>query len=467
MRTGMSLGQTQTLQQSLVMTPALQQAIKLLQLSRLELEEQIETELLENPVLEAEPAGSTDEWDEVPAQVSEGEKEINDFENYLNSYGENFSEGASYEIPDDEYETPIKNRESFTAMLLGQLGLMKIGEEQRGAAYILVNNLDEDGYLRVPLEELASEHYPVALLEEVLVEVVQNLEPLGVGSRSIKEFLLVQLENMSHRELTAPYDVVRGIIEKFLEEMDKKGLKKITRVLKCTEEEALEAIALIRDMEPVPAQGYVDDENSTVIPDVYYVKDKDGQFLVLTNDDGLPRLNVNHSYIQLAKSAPDKESYAYIERKYQAAKWFIKSIEQRQKTILRVAQSILKFQGEFFHRGPMYLKGLNLREVADDIGVHESTVSRVTTSKYAHTPYGIYELKFFFGSGIKGGSLSVDVLKHRLREIIEGENPQKPLSDEKLVSMLAAEGFDVARRTVAKYRADLGIPTASARKNKL
>ncbi|MBB5021001.1 RNA polymerase factor sigma-54 [Desulfurispira natronophila] len=469
MKATMNLGQTQTLQQSLVMTPALQQAIKLLQLSRLELEQQIENELLENPVLEAEDPVVEDGLEELSSPVSTIEQDRNDFENYLNSYGENLPTGSSYEVPEDDYEPPIRSRQSISTELMGQVREMDIPDKQIQAAFILINNLDADGYLRVPLEELASEHYPQDLLETVLTEVVQELDPPGLGSRNIQEYLLIQLEWMNHHDLNAPYQIVRGIIELFLEQMDKKGLKKIVRNLHCTEEEAIKAIDVIRSMEFSPAHGYFDydDHNITIVPDVYYVRDNNGQYRVLTNDDSLPRLHVNQDYLRLAKSTPDKESYQYVEKKYQAAKWFVKSIEQRQKTILRVAQSILKFQHGFFQGGPMHLQGLNLSQVADDIGVHESTVSRVTTNKYAHTPWGIYELKFFFSSGIKGSSLSVDVLKQHLKELIEGEDSKKPLSDEKLVGILKAKGFEVARRTVAKYRADLGIPTASARKNRL
>lgn len=474
----MVLGTSQQMSQSLVMTPALQQAIKLLQLSRIELEEQIQAELQENPVLElVEEAGSAPQSveegqsqpDEVPVPVSEAQAEQQaeqqDFENYLNKYEPESYEPGMFDLG-EEYEAPIRQRGSLVQLLLGQIGELCISPEEQVAAEMLVQNLDDDGYLRTPLAELANEDFSETFLEEVLVDIVQDLDPLGIGSRTLGEFLLVQINNMKRSELTVPYPLVKGIIDRYLGELDKKGIKKIARILRYSEEQVLQAILFLKELEPSPAGGDEPEYNPTVIPDIYYVKNQKGKFEVILNDDGIPRLGINQEYVKLAKNG-NRDTYNYVEKKYQAAKWFVRSIEQRQRTIFRVGESILKFQRKFFEYGVSHLQGLNLRDVADDIGVHESTVSRVTSNKYAHTPFGIYELKFFFGSGIKGGSLSVEVLKARFKELIDGEDPKKPLTDDDLVEKLRAEGYEIARRTATKYRADMNIPTASARKNRL
>lgn len=470
MKAGLSLGQTQSLQQSLVMTPALQQAIKLLQLSRLELESQIEQELLENPVLELQDDqdDSTDSQQaaaESEAPQSEQAAENSDFETYLSRHEGNLGEYGPIDRSDEEYETPIRSRQTSLDELAAQLGTLDLDPQERQIALQILGNIEDDGYLRTPLDELFASTEDRQIADEILTEHIQNLEPSGVGARDLREFLLIQLDNMRMRDLPVSSRIVRTIIERYLGHIDKRSIKRIARILQASEDDIIAAMDLIRHMDVSPLQGASDETPQTAIPDVYYLRDQHGEFFVQLADD-LPRLQINPGYLHLARSG-DREAYQFVERKYQAARWFLRSIEQRQRTILRVAQSILHFQRPFFEKGPAFLKGLNLRDVAEDIDVHESTVSRVTSNKYAYTPYGVFELKYFFSSGIKGGDLSVDVLKSRLRDLIESEPPEKPFSDDKLVGILKGEGFSLARRTIAKYRADMGIPTASQRKNRL
>jgi len=475
----LQLRQSLKLSQQLVMTPQLQQAIKMLQLSRLELLQTIRQELEENAILEMEQdediinGDKTTPEDEIPPPVSENDftevrveekvREDIDWESYLSEYSSS-SVPSMREIPEESnYEAFISEETSLSDHLTWQWRMSDPSPKEDRIANQIIGNLNRDGYLQIDLEEIADiENVTVKEVESVLAKV-QDLDPVGVAARDLRESLLIQLKHLNQQGSLA-----EKVVDECLLELEKKNYQKIARKLKTTKEKVFEAVEIILNLDPKPGRAYSTEEPQYITPDVYVYKVGD-EYVIVLNEDGLPRLKVNQYYrdVLTNRKVVSDQAKEYIQSKLRSAVWLIRSIHQRQRTIYKVTESIVKFQREFLDNGISYLKPLVLRDVAEDVEMHESTISRVTSNKYVHTPQGIFELKFFFNSSINkfnGESLASESVKERIRKIIAAEDPQKPLSDQRIVEILRASNINIARRTVAKYREMLGILSSSKRK---
>ncbi len=480
------LKQNLKLTQQLVMTPQLQQAIKLLQLSRLEMVDMINQELEENPLLEE---NAPDEFieGETPAEddtlmtvqadeiktvehtteiTGEGDgREDFDWDNYLEDYS---PVGPIQERRDDDghsWDNLLTKAPSLTDHLMWQLRLSLLSERQMHIGEQIIGNLDQNGYLAATVEELAEqEQIEPALVEEVLSKI-QTFDPPGIAARGLKECLLIQA-----RLLVGNHDLIERIICDHLKELETRNYALIAKKLKTSVDQVMEAVAVISHMDPRPGSAYQDERVQTIVPDVYVIK-SGGEYKIILNDDGLPRLRISNFYREIMAgldgSREGEMGKRYIKEWVQSATWLIKSIQQRQKTIYKVAESIVRFQQDFFDHGISHLKPLVLRDVALDVEMHESTISRVVTNKYMQAPSGLYELKFFFSSGIAmtgGDSVASKSVKEDIRKLIADEDPRKPLSDNEIVSLLAESGIKIARRTVAKYREMMNILPSSRRR---
>ncbi|GAB6064170.1 RNA polymerase factor sigma-54 [Deferrisoma palaeochoriense] len=476
-----NLNQQLRLTQELVMTPQLQQAIKLLQLSRLELLERVREELEENPLLEevrddgaseetAEPEGETPTQPQAEAAEADGkdgearEPEI-DWEQFIAHYDINPTPDAPIDVPEDvpSYENYLSREQTLQDHLLWQLSLSPIEGDDRTVAEFIIGNVDEDGYLRATVEEIAEAAGAAVDHVERVLAAVQEFEPLGVASRSLEECLLRQAREHGLDPL------VERVLLEGMKELETKNYKKLAARLGVEFDDVVEAARQIAQLEPRPGRNFASTGADYVVPDVFVVKEGD-DYVVRLNDEGVPRLRISRYYQRLLKDdrPESQEARGYVQERMQAAVWLIKSIHQRQQTLYKVACSIVKFQREFLDKGVNYLRPLILRDVADDIGMHESTVSRITTNKYMHTPQGTFELKFFFSSGIQsadGEDLASRSVKARIRELISEEDPQNPLSDLEIARQLAQRwGLKIARRTVSKYRESMGILPSSSRR---
>jgi RNA polymerase sigma-54 factor len=498
----MELKQSLKLSQQLVMTPQLQQAIKLLQLSHMELVAQVQQEMEQNPLLEQpdetvegdlsekapgeaslEAANAEVSPDELASKTPERAEEVKgedgpneiDWEAYLNSYQFNEPSTASNKgnvATDDlpSFEANLVDKEDLPAHLANQLSLLKLNEAERRIAHSILFNLDDDGYLRMPdvegdpLIRLASEADVDVCVAERTLRKIQHLEPKGCGARDLQECLLIQVS-----ALNDPRAALLGtMVKRHLKALESKNLPQIARELKLTLEEVIEASKLLSKLDPKPGRNFTAEDAHYITPDVFIYKMGDGYTVVL-NDDGLSKLRISGAYRQALRKGVMEPGKAkeFIQDKLRSAMWLIRSIHQRQRTIYKVTESIVKFQRDFLDKGIAYLKPLILRDVAEDIGMHESTVSRVTTSKYVHTPQGIYELKYFFNSSIArvaGEDIASEAVKNHIKLIVGEEDSKNPYSDQKIVELLRAQGIDIARRTVAKYREVLGVLPSSKRK---
>jgi RNA polymerase sigma-54 factor len=489
---GMEMRQELKLSQQLVMTPLLQQAIRLLQLSRMELTELVHEEMLENPILDdeldldtersqerdsvggdaqmlaqIEGAGDTEIPVSEPGTNSEIKADASavneiDWENYLDNYTMGppmpAFRGDGDEMP--SLEATLTKPPSLHDHLAWQLKLSSVPPEQLEIGLTIIGNIDADGYLKdPPIPEIAADLGVSEELCEIVLERIQTFEPTGVGARNLAECMLIQAMHIGQDD-----DLVVKMIRSHLGNLEKKNYPAIAKDLKQPLDEIYEAAKVIMEFDPRPGRQYSLDEPHYITPDVHIHKIGE-KFFVVANDDGLPKLKISNFYRSaIGRSAGAKD---YVQDKLRSAQWLIRSIQQRQRTIIRVAESILKFQRDFFEKGIAHLKPLILRDVAEDIGVHESTVSRVTTNKYVHTPQGIFELKFFFNSGISrtnGEDLASQAVKSKIKELVSSEDVKRPHSDQKIVELLRKGGIDIARRTVAKYREQLGILASSKRK---
>jgi len=491
------------LSQKLIMTPQLQQAIKLLQLSRLELQQSLTQHLLENPLLdevqtdveEAEAAaaeGKTEDATTPSAQESTEEagtpEERGSAEEFSASGWEEYF-GSDRRVGDSEYpsssqdefpsyEQTVAKATSLEEHLLWQLSLSGLSERGKAIGRLLIGNLDDDGYLRISLAEVVNgTEFSEAEAESVLKDI-QTFDPTGVGARDLPECLLLQLGHLGKNPMGSlgarpgalKGAVVEGIILHHLKDLEKKQYAKIAKALNVTVEEVFEATKLIGDLEPKPGRPFTNTQNYVIVPDVFVVKNE-GEWVVLLNDDGLPRMRISPYYKQLitAGDGGTAETKSYLDEKLRAAQWVIRSIDQRNKTIVKVVTSIVKFQEQFFEHGVEYLKPLVLKQVAEDIGMHESTISRVTANKYMYCPQGMLELKFFFNAGLQRADQPSDMMssvsvREMIRKMIAKEDTRRPLKDEEIAAKLKLQQVLIARRTVAKYRTEDNIPSASQRK---
>lgn len=470
------------LSQQLVMTPQLQQAIKLLQLSRMELMDVVREELEENPVLEEgldtaeEKTQAEEELETNPAEDSSSEslKEVEadndgmadiDWKTYLESYSLGGSTADSYEDDEDRpsYENLLTRKPSLADHLMWQLSLSRLEDQERAIAGEIIGNIDDDGYLHVSIDELVEQLGCVPELAEKVLGVVQSFDPPGVASRNLQECLLKQVEQLGMSE-----DLVGVILREHIGDLETRRYQQIARTLQVSVDDVLGAAKFISGLDPRPGSQYSQEDIHYFVPDIFVYKISE-EYVVVLNDEGLPNLRINSFYRNALSGAEklDDKAGEYIQEKLRGALWLIKSIHQRQRTIYRVTKSIVKFQRDFFDRGVEYLKPLVLRDVADDIEMHESTVSRVTTNKYVQTPQGLFELKYFFNSGISttgGDSVASESVKSKIKEIITAEDSRKPYSDQKIVEILRGQGIDIARRTVTKYREMLGVGSSTQRK---
>src|SRR6187455_160702 len=460
--------------QKLILTPSLQQAIKLLPMSTLELSDLLNQEMVENPMLEEVPTEELQPQEAAPAaEKSEPEQQANktdtwDDQDYEYFFGDYLDDGYRPRTPTEVKELPpIENTLSTSASLsdhlLWQLSMQTDEPLIREIGEAIIGNLDDDGQLVATVEELAAMGpWPLEQVETAL-RLIQGFDPIGVAARDLQECLLLQLRHLGMGGTPA-----EKIVTEHMRLLQNHQVPELARKLSLSIDELKQHIELIRHLDPKPGSRLNPSQSQYVIPDVYVVKVED-QYVAVLNEEGLPQLRISPVYRRLLDKSSDNttETRAYVKDKFRSALWLIKSVEQRQKTIHKVATSIITFQRDFLDHGIEYLKPLVLRDVANDIGMHESTVSRVVTNKYMHTPQGVFEMKYFFHSGIAssfGEAVSSVTIKQRIRKIIEAEDGRKPLSDSKIVSMLQKEGLDLARRTIAKYREELKIPTSNQRK---
>lgn len=466
METRLSLRQTQRV----VMTPLLQQAIQLLQLSTIELQEVVQQELLENPLLEETPEtpespdGMPTESATAPPEPPRPEATVADERRAdelpfdITAVMFDDAPEPSLVAQEDRDELPFENLARTAASLADHLDEQlrfstedprhrRIGEE-------IIGNLDEDGYLRAGLEEIAQRcGVELAEVERVLT-LVQSFDPIGVAARSVSECLLLQL-----RADPAPDPLSIEIVEEHFDALSKRRYPDIARALKRPLDRVMEAIEEVMALEPKPGRRFGGSDSRYIVPDVV-VQKVGTEYAVVLNEEGIPRLRVNALYRSLLRGSGDDDARQYVVQKLRSAEWLIKSVDQRQRTLRKVTQSIVKFQREFLDRGIAHLRPLSLRDVGEDIGMHESTISRVTTNKYVETPQGLFELKYFFHSGIASGDgemVSSVSVKKMIQDHLATEDAAKPLSDQEIAHYLKGRGLTIARRTVAKYREEMGI----------
>ncbi len=468
------------LSQKLILTPQLQQSIKLLQLPLLELTQDINQEMMNNPMLEESIERESDEKSES-SEASMEEKTFpessNDIEAPLeklfgfttdNYFEERESDGRDFGYFNDSTEETIspfeRNRKKTDLYehLLWQLRLSHVSEAIGKTVEMTINNLNDDGYLQASLEEISNlAEVDMNTVEEAL-SFIQKLDPSGVGARNLQECLLLQLE---------PLNLKGSLVEKILtdgfSELEGKRYKQLASKLKCSIEDVFGAVKIIEGLEPRPGRNFSGDEPVHIIPDVY-VEESEGKFIITLNDDGIPKLRLSNYYRKLLanKKSLGPEEKQFLEEKLRSAIWLLKSLDQRNKTIYKVTDSILKFQEDFFRKGFQYLKPLNLRYIAEDLGLHESTISRVTSNKYIQCPQGLLSFRFFFSNAVQSalGDMSSSTVKDIIKQIISKEDPAKPLNDKKIVELLKDKGITVARRTAAKYRDELKILSHIKRK---
>ncbi len=475
----LELRQQLKLTQQLVMTPQLQQAIGLLQLSRLELLEKIQQELLENPFLEE--ADGDGEFESTLDSVQEFREDIGsddnnydvdvakngDWEDYLGDLSSTprQSQIREVELPDEDgmsFESRYAVRPSLSSHLSWQLRLSKLSEEEKNIGEYIIGNLNSMGYLEASDEEIAEMAGESIDLVQKVARQIQRFDPLGVACRTPRECLLTQIEVLGYNR----DPVLVEIVSDHLEDLENRRYKPLLRKFRLSLEDLQEYINLISTLNPMPGASFGGDEPFYVSPDVFVYK-YEGDFVIILNDDDLPQLHVSSAYEFCLAGASDKDK-DYLNEKKRAAEWLIKSLHQRQGTLYKVMESIINFQREFFEEGVSKLKPLILKDVADDIGMHESTVSRITTNKFAATPHGTFELKFFFNSalGLDDGSLvGSESVKALIKKMIGEEDPKNPLSDERLGEILKEQlKVNIARRTVAKYRMAMDIESSSKRR---
>ena len=481
----LELRQQLKLAQKLVMTPQLRQAIKLLQLNRLELTEALQAEIEQNPLLEEateEPnqmatvsdTMATEEPPEIPeavvtTQISgdtpAGLAEIN-----WSDYSNNFDTDLSFAKEAPAADAPsqfdfISIQPGLSAHMQWQLTDLDLNDQETDVAMFIIGNLDRHGFLRAEIADICADTGCTPETAERVLALIQGLDPPGIAARSIQESLLLQLRRQ-HLEESLAYRIIRD----HMHLLETRNYALIARQSGATVRSVMKEIEVITSLTPFPGNEFSNEQINYVIPDVYVFK-VDSEYLIQLNNEGLPQLKLSDEYLALLKQKRNlnQESVGYLREKQRSAEWFIKSLQQRQRTIYKVMESILKFQRDFFEYGPGHLKPLILRDVAEDIEMHESTVSRVTSNKYAHTPQGIYELKYFFSTAVAtsdGDSVASESIRNRIRQLVHAENPAQPLSDNKISSLLARENIQVARRTVAKYREQLGIMPVKFRRKK-
>lgn len=496
----LELKQSLRLSQQLVMTPQLQQAIKLLQLNRIELAELINQELVENPILEeaseeqgeapAEPT-SEESPDEMTPEADQrrdeeavlrpkekheeliaGKEQDFNWDAYIDEFNSSSSSLPSMREVNEElptFESVLTKTASLEDHLTWQLSMVTMTDNERKLGGLIVGNLSDDGYLIASLEDLAKEAEVEFEDAEEVLKIIQNFDPVGVASRNLQECLALQAKFMNPRQ-----PLVEKMIESHLPELERKNYPAISKALGITTEKVIEATKLILELEPKPGRSFHTSDTQYITPDIYVYK-VGNEYVIMLNEDGMPKLKISPYYKNIlserknpAQTTNTKMTKEYVQDKLRSAMWLIRSIHNRQKTIYKVTEAIVSRQKDFFEKGIQHLKPMILKDVANDIGMHESTISRVTTNKFVHTPVGIYELKYFFNSSISSAdgtdSLASEAVKEKIRSMVAKEDPKNPLSDQRIVEILKSDNINIARRTVAKYREMLGILSSGKRK---
>lgn len=486
----MAIKMNQSLKQSqtLTMTPQLQQAIKLLTLTHLEMTNVIAEEMMENPLLEETGGEQTKEEleankrDDVSSEKTaddfsgpelvEGEKEKFDWDKYVEDYNStsstpNVKEGISKDDAPN-YENMVSKGETLFEHLEWQLRMESLQDREMAFAIDIIRSVNDEGYLEVSFEDLLADHDLERDEAFEILELVQRLDPVGCATHDMKECLLVQIKNLEEHS-----KIAEKIVQYYLDLLEVRDYQTIAKKLRVEVEAIMDAEMIIKSLNPKPGRLISAEETHYVVPDIFVTNVGD-ELHVKINNEGVPRLQVSKLYQSILKQAKaghgSEKTHEYIQDKLRAATWLIKSIQNRQNTIQKVANAIVKYQPDFFKKGTAYLRPMILKDIANEIEMHESTVSRVTTNKYMHTPLGTFELKFFFNAGIGGKNGGIDIagesLKLKIKELVENEDPRRPLSDQKISDLLSSEDIKVARRTVAKYREILNIASSSKRKRK-
>ena len=453
----MKLGYSLNLEQSqkLIMTPQLRQAIELLQFNSIELNEYLAKELENNPVLEIENTNS-----ELETPMENDSKDI-DIQEYLEKYDDiSYKQEIDRNVEEYNYESFVSDEPDLSEYLISQLLLLDIDHRQYEICVFLIQNIDSNGYIRQDLNEIASYlNLDIEIIEDCL-SIIQKFEPIGIGARDLKECLLLQIKDRDD-------EILNRLIEDHLEDIANNRTSKIAKDLNLECKDIQTYCDIIKSLNPKPGSSFSEKDEPTnyIIPDAVVEKIGD-EFIISVNDYTGPRLNISSFYKNLIKGNSDEKTLDYLQKKFNSALWIISSIEQRRQTIYNVVESILKFQMDFFEKGEKHLNPLTLKEVAEDIDMHESTVSRSTNGKYVQTPQGVFELKYFFATKLSSfdGYTSSTTVKSTIKEIVDKEDRKKPYSDQKISEILASRGTKVSRRTVAKYRDELEIPSSKLRK---
>jgi RNA polymerase sigma-54 factor len=442
---GLTIEQTQ----KLTMTPELIQAIRILQFNTQELDTFVQDAILENPMLEFDKGR---------------EDKILDFQQKINDdYDERIYKQWKYNSEKDEYsyEQFTSKDETLEDYLILQLTFSSLKGKNLKIGRFLIDALDENGYLTVTTEQVAKSFKVEVERVEKVLDVIQTFEPSGVGARDLKECLIIQLASKGLLDETMEY-----VILNHLEDLGDNKVGKLAKTLGISVSKVQNICDVIRSLEPKPGRSFASGENVKYITPDVIVEKINGEYVITSNENSLPHLMVSPYYSSLAKEAKnDEEVSKYITDKFNSALWLIKSIEQRKRTIYNVVSAVVDYQKDFFDNGPKYLKTLTLKQIAEAIGMHESTVSRAINGKYMQTPRGIFEIKYFFSGGVKSGEgMSSNSIKTFIKEIIDGENPAKPYSDQDIVGILKEKGIEISRRTVAKYREGMNILSSSKRR---
>ncbi|GAB4291691.1 MAG: RNA polymerase factor sigma-54 [Methylophaga sp.] len=473
--------------QSLSMTPQLQQAIRLLQLSSLELQAEIQEALDSNPLLEVEEDFEYNDGDDGQGEDDLASREISQLENQdipedlpVDTKWEDMYDhqpvsgtGSSAMTGSDlERENQDESTDTLQQHLLWQMRLTPFTETEVAIATVIIDSIEDDGYLKASLEDIQESLREDGDLEEIeldeietVLHRIQHFDPVGVAARDLRECLLIQLRLYEASGL--PHiDLLRELIDKHLDTLAKRDYTQIKRALKISDDELTELVRSIQLLNPRPGSQIQTDQTEYIVPDVYARK-VNGKWQLSLNPDNAPRLKIAEHYAQLVNRADNSAENTYLKNNLQEARWFLKSLQSRNETLLKVTEAIVERQKDFLEHGEEAMKPLVLADIAEAVEMHESTISRVTTRKYLHTPRGIFELKYFFSSHVSteaGGECSATAIRAIIKKLIAAENPRKPLSDSKIAAILKDQGINVARRTIAKYRETLAIAPSNERK---
>ena len=484
--------------QQLAMTPQLQQAIKLLQLSTLDLQQEIHQALESNPMLELiegieddeNPAKETDTDRESTSQITDGPdsktldnpdeeywqneipKDLEVDSNWDDVYTNSPPPSQNFEADDFDFESRNSAEETLQDHLLWQLNLTPMSESDEAIAMALIDAIDANGWLSVDLESILNGFDPALEIEpdEVVAVLhrIQQFDPIGVGYRNLSECLLIQLNHLGKHHQPKHIEGAKLIVREYIELLGHRDYALLMRKTKLKEAELAEIITLIESLDPRPGANVAPPSTNYVVPDVIVTKDAEsGKWIVELNPETAPRIRINNSYASLVKRADTSSDNNFLRDNLQEARWFLKSLQSRNETLMKVATRIVEHQKGFLEYGDEAMKPLVLHDIAEAVSMHESTISRVTTQKYMHTPRGIFELKYFFSSHVStkgGGECSSTAIRAIIKKLIAAENTRKPLSDSKITELLEEKGINVARRTIAKYRESLSIPPSNERK---